>query len=135
MTLTVLDPPADRVLLRQHAAETETGFGLVIPENVAERPLRATVLAVGAGPIDSSGRQHPIGLSVGDVVLIPKYGGTEIEYEGEGEGAVISILASEILARYLESGRCRVCGCTDEEACEGGCSWADNEHTVCDRCT
>lgn len=31
-------------------------------------------------------------------------------------------------------GVCRVCGCTDERACPGGCSWLDDEHTWCDRC-
>ena len=29
-------------------------------------------------------------------------------------------------------GRCRYCRCTDNRACEYGCSWADAEHTVCD---
>lgn len=31
-------------------------------------------------------------------------------------------------------GVCRVCGCTDDHACPGGCSWADDEHTLCSRC-
>ena len=31
-------------------------------------------------------------------------------------------------------GVCRVCGCTDAHACEGGCSWVDDEHTLCSRC-
>ncbi len=31
-------------------------------------------------------------------------------------------------------GRCRVCGCTDDHACDGGCSWADAAHTICSRC-
>lgn len=32
------------------------------------------------------------------------------------------------------SEKCRVCGCTSEQACEGGCSWVDPEHTLCSRC-
>jgi hypothetical protein len=31
-------------------------------------------------------------------------------------------------------GVCRVCGCTDERACEGGCYWVDDEHTLCSQC-
>lgn len=31
-------------------------------------------------------------------------------------------------------GTCRVCCCTDDAACEGGCSWADVEHTLCTGC-
>lgn len=34
----------------------------------------------------------------------------------------------------LGSGVCSRCGCTDDEACEGGCTWADKEHTICSRC-
>lgn len=120
-----LTPPKDRVLLRQLAPETATGFGLVIPEIAQERPLRAEVLAVGAGvPHAVSGELIPLGehlsleedyddkgaftgdawylraLEVGDLVVIPPYGGTEIELAEElGGGTVISILGSEILAR------------------------------------
>lgn len=28
--------------------------------------------------------------------------------------------------------RCRVCGCTDDFACEGGCIWAEAD--LCSRC-
>jgi len=31
-------------------------------------------------------------------------------------------------------GACMVCGCTDREACVGGCSWADEDKTICTRC-
>lgn len=31
-------------------------------------------------------------------------------------------------------GQCRYCLCTDDNACEGGCAWADSTHTCCDRC-
>lgn len=31
-------------------------------------------------------------------------------------------------------GTCRVCGCEDDRACPGGCSWVDAEHTICSAC-
>lgn len=31
-----------------------------------------------------------------------------------------------------EIGQCRVCGCTDIRACEGGCIWAEVD--LCSRC-
>jgi len=31
-------------------------------------------------------------------------------------------------------GTCCACGCTEEEACEGGCSWVDNRKTLCSSC-
>lgn len=31
-------------------------------------------------------------------------------------------------------GICRDCGCTDEDGCPEGCSWANAEHTLCSSC-
>jgi hypothetical protein len=30
--------------------------------------------------------------------------------------------------------RCRVCGCTERRACEGGCAWATPEQDLCTSC-
>lgn len=34
----------------------------------------------------------------------------------------------------LISGVCRRCGCTDDNACPGGCAWEDEDHTICSSC-
>lgn len=34
----------------------------------------------------------------------------------------------------MSAGTCRICGCTDDRACEGGCSWANEGHTICSTC-
>lgn len=34
----------------------------------------------------------------------------------------------------LEPGICGVCGCTDEQACPGGCVWANATATLCSQC-
>jgi hypothetical protein len=31
-------------------------------------------------------------------------------------------------------GRCRWCRCTEAEACESGCSWANRDRTLCSAC-
>lgn len=31
-------------------------------------------------------------------------------------------------------GTCRICSCTEDQACAGGCSWADESNTICSRC-
>lgn len=33
-----------------------------------------------------------------------------------------------------KSNSCRVCGCTDNVSCKGGCAWVDDEKTLCSRC-
>jgi hypothetical protein len=32
------------------------------------------------------------------------------------------------------AGVCTSCGCTDARACDGGCGWANPEHTICTTC-
>lgn len=38
------------------------------------------------------------------------------------------------LGAATKSGTCRVCGCTDQRACFGGCCWVNEEHTLCSAC-
>jgi len=35
---------------------------------------------------------------------------------------------------FAGPGTCAVCGCTDEDACPGGCVWANAAATLCSRC-
>jgi hypothetical protein len=34
----------------------------------------------------------------------------------------------------MTAGVCRYCRCTEAQACDGGCSWADASETICSRC-
>ena len=34
----------------------------------------------------------------------------------------------------MSKGTCRVCGCTQERACKGGCRWIDDDKNLCDAC-
>jgi chaperonin GroES len=90
-----IKPLEDRVVVQANEAETTTASGIVIPETAKEKPQEGTVLAVGPGRIDDNGNRVPIDVSVGDVVLYSKYGGTEVKYAGE-EYLVLS--ARDVLA-------------------------------------
>jgi hypothetical protein len=38
-------------------------------------------------------------------------------------------------AEFLDDDpRCQICGCTEDRACPGGCSWANPQRTLCSRC-
>lgn len=43
-----------------------------------------------------------------------------------------SISPDDVEDEAGEQGTCRFCGCTEDEACPGGCSWANTEETICD---
>lgn len=52
----------------------------------------------------------------------------------DGERERRSLEAGEVRDYGPQPGRCRVCGCTDDAACSGGCAWADETRTLCTRC-
>jgi chaperonin GroES len=78
-----IKPLEDRIVVQANEAETTTASGIVIPDTAKEKPQEGTVLAVGPGRIDDKGTRIPLDVTVGDVVLYSKYGGTEIRYAGE----------------------------------------------------
>ncbi|GAA0959652.1 co-chaperone GroES [Actinocorallia libanotica] len=94
-TKVVLKPLEDRIVVQPLEAETTTASGLVIPDTAKEKPQEGTVVAVGPGRVDDKGARVPVDVSVGDVVLYSKYGGTEVKYSGE-EYLVLS--ARDVLA-------------------------------------
>jgi chaperonin GroES len=57
--------------------------GIVIPDNVAEKPIRGEVLAVGNGKVLDNGEQRGLDVKVGDNVLFGKYSGTEVKVDDE----------------------------------------------------
>jgi chaperonin GroES len=78
-----LRPLHDRVIVRRVEEEKVSAGGIVIPDNVAEKPIRGKVLAVGNGKILENGEQRKLDVKVGDTVLFGKYSGTEVKVEGE----------------------------------------------------
>ena len=89
-------PLDDRVVVEPMEAEETTAGGIVLPDNAKEKPQRGTVIAVGPGKLLDNGSRGSLSVAVGDEVIFGKYGGTEIEVDGEE----IKILReSDILAK------------------------------------
>ena len=64
-------------------AEEVTAGGIVLPDAAREKPQRGKVVAVGAGKLLDSGARGELSVSVGDEVIFGKYGGSEVEVNGE----------------------------------------------------
>jgi chaperonin GroES len=91
-----LKPLDDRIVVRPSEAEQTTISGIVIPDTAKEKPQQGEVLAAGPGRrSELSGDLVPLGVSVGDIVIYSKYGGTEITIEGED---VLILTSRDILA-------------------------------------
>ena len=90
-----IKPLEDRIVVRPVAAEQVTASGHVLPDTAQEKPQEAEVIAVGPGRVDDKGVRIPVDVSVGDMVIFSKYGGTELKYNNE-EYLVLS--ARDVLA-------------------------------------
>jgi chaperonin GroES len=78
-----LNPLHDRVVVKRIEADTTTSTGIIIPDNVAEKPDEGIVLAVGQGRRTEAGTLVPMSVNVNDKVLFGKYAGQVVKVEGE----------------------------------------------------
>jgi chaperonin GroES len=92
-------PLEDRVVVEPVEAEEKTAGGIVLPDTAKEKPQRGKVLAVGPGKLMDNGQRAEMSVAVGDEVIYGKYGGTDIEVNGED---VKILRESDILAKVLE---------------------------------
>jgi chaperonin GroES len=91
-----LKPLSDRVVVKRVEPEKKTAGGIILPESAAEKSVEAKVLAVGPGKPDSGGGfLHTLQVSVGDTVLLNKFGGVEVKVDGED---LLILREDEILA-------------------------------------
>ncbi|MHC4253218.1 MAG: co-chaperone GroES [Planctomycetota bacterium] len=94
-----LEPLDDRVVVERLEAEEKTAGGIVIPDTAQEKPQKARVIAAGPGKLLESGERAEMGVSVGDLILLGKYSGSEVTVEGD---EYVIIRESDILAKISE---------------------------------
>jgi chaperonin GroES len=70
-----LKPLGARVVVKEVEREETTASGIVLPDTAKEKPQSAEVVAVGA--------HEDVKVSIGDMVVVRKYSGTEVELDGE----------------------------------------------------
>ena len=73
----MIKPLADRVLIKMVESEETTKSGIILSSGSKEKPQIAEVVAVGPGT-----EEVKMEIKVGDKVIINKYSGTEVKYEG-----------------------------------------------------
>ena len=78
----MIKPLCDKVLIKMCESEDTTASGIILSANSKEKPQIAEVIAVGpGGKVD--GEEVQMYVKVGEKVIVSKYAGTEIKYEGE----------------------------------------------------
>ena len=74
-------PLMDKVVLELEAEE-KTESGILLPSSAQEKPMIATVVAVGEGGF-VDGNEVKMLVKVGDKVLFSKYAGSEVKLENK----------------------------------------------------
>ncbi len=75
-------PLGDRVVIKPAEREEVTRSGIYLPDTASkERPQEGTILAIGEGRRDDSGKLIPMNVNVGDKILFAKYSGTEFKMD------------------------------------------------------
>ena len=90
-------PLGDRVLVEPQEEKEQKKGGIIIPDTAKEKPMQGKVIAVGAGKRDDAGKLIPMSVSKGNIILLPKYGGTEVkiddkEYQIVREDDILGII-------------------------------------------
>ena len=70
-----LKPLGERALVKMIEGEEQTASGIVLPDTARQKPQTAEVVAVGTS--------EEVKVSVGDVVVLAKFSGTEVKIEDE----------------------------------------------------
>lgn len=96
-----LQPLHDRVVIRRIEAESKSPGGILIPDNVKEKPSQGEVIAVGPGARNEAGALVPLGVKVGDRVLFGKWSGSEAKIVGDDflimkEADIMGILLPDV---------------------------------------
>ena len=79
----MLKPIEDKIIVRRDKEEQTTSSGFVLAGVQEEKQGTGVVLAKGPGIMLNNGDFVEIPFEVGDRVAFSKYGGTDIEHDGE----------------------------------------------------
>jgi len=78
-----IKPIGDKVVVKQIEAQEKTASGLYLPDSAKKKPQEGEVVAVGNGRTLDSGERNTLTVKVGDRVLFSKYGGNEVNVDGD----------------------------------------------------
>ena len=78
-----LKPLGNRVLVARIEDDETTKGGIILPDSAKQKQQKAKVIAVGTGQKTEAGKELPIPVSVGDIVLLDKYSGQEVTIDEE----------------------------------------------------
>lgn len=77
----MIKPLGSRVLIKMKEGEETTKSGIILASGAQEKPQIAEVIEVGPGRIIDE-KPEKMNVKKGDNIIVSKYSGTEVKYEG-----------------------------------------------------
>lgn len=78
----MIKPLQDRVVVKMIENEETTKSGIILSSGAKEKPQIAEIIEVGPGK-EVDGKTINMYVKKGDKVIVSKYAGTEVKYDGE----------------------------------------------------
>ena len=78
----MIKPLKDRVVIKMIENEETTKSGIILSSGAKEKPQIAEIIEVGTGG-EVDGKTIKMYVKKGDKVIVSKYAGTEVKYNGE----------------------------------------------------
>jgi chaperonin GroES len=90
-----LKPLGNRVVAKRMEQEETLKGGIILPDTAKKKQETAKVVAIGTGSKTKDGKNIPIPVSVGDVILMDKYSSQEVTIDDE---EFVIVKADDIIA-------------------------------------
>jgi chaperonin GroES len=90
-----LKPLGNRVLVQRLEAQETVKGGIILPDSAKKKQETAKVVAVGSGKKLDDGKELPLVVKIGDVILMDKYSGQEVTLNDE---EYVIVKADDIIA-------------------------------------
>ena len=93
----MLRPIDARIVVKKPTRQEKTESCIILPDTAQEQGQTSLgeVIAVGPGSRSLTGELMPMSVSVGDKIIYTKFGGTEVEHNGE---EVMVLMEKDIIA-------------------------------------
>ena len=90
--------PLQNFILVKPGKKEESRSGIIIPDTAQEKAQEGEVVATGPGRLGKDNTREVMDVKVGDFVIYPKFGGTEIKVDGID---MVIMPESQILAKKI----------------------------------
>lgn len=90
-----LRPLGNRVLVKRLEQQETLKGGIILPDSAKKKQEHAEVIAVGTGKKDKNGALIAMTVQIGDVIMMDKYSGQEVQINDE---EYVIVRADDIIA-------------------------------------